>query len=153
MLREYDYENGEMILAQSKSWDGNEWVDYDGLYQTFMNPQGLEYIYTNCYRLEVNSSYIVNVKNHLLTDEIELNSYPNPVSDDLFIDIYSGIKDKILIEIVDVYGNNIMGPEQVYLQVGKTHYQTNITDLSSGNFFLRIVSKNVNITNRITIIK
>ncbi len=66
--------------------------------------------------------------------EIQLSFYPNPVKDDLIIDVLNttGIEQKVLLEIYDTTGKAVLSRN-----IGDNSSQLDVSSLSSGNYIIK----------------
>ena len=67
--------------------------------------------------------------------------YPNPVRDQLNVSIVSAARQVVTIKVNDVYGR--MVSQQVFnVSEGSNNYQMNVKTLSSGNYFIHVITTN-----------
>jgi len=67
--------------------------------------------------------------------------YPNPVSNILNVKIVSAFDSKISVTVTDVAGNPLINATA---GTGQTFMQVNVSNLSSGTYFLKVLSTNSN---------
>lgn len=98
---------------------------------------------TNYYRLRIvdkdNSfkySDVKSIKNSFLNFSL----YPNPVIENLLIEINSGKNENAIISISDLQGRTVIS-RQVTLLQGLNQIPVNVNKLSSGNYNIRIQSE------------
>lgn len=85
-----------------------------------------------------------------LNDEIsELNIYPNPFSDILTIDIELATAQQLKVELVDINGKVVHILTDKNLTAGINTLSVNTTDLSKGNYIIRITSPQLGETSRL----
>lgn len=80
-------------------------------------------------------SKVVLVKNDNKTGN--LTFYPNPVKDQMHIQIKSEISEQILAQIIDYTGRVIL-EQRVQLNEGSTSFSLNVSKLITGNYMLSI---------------
>lgn len=81
----------------------------------------------------------------VMTDNVQIIIYPNPVNENSAISIMSVYNENATIQIMDVTGRIVqkfISP----IKTGENSIRLNLTTLKSGNYFCTIVSKNLNYT-------
>ncbi len=71
--------------------------------------------------------------------DLNITSYPNPVSDELTIDFSSETLQEALVEIVDISGKELLTKPAENLSF-QPLIQIRISDLSTGAYFLRVIA-------------
>ncbi len=71
--------------------------------------------------------------------EIQLSFYPNPVKDDLVIDVFNttGIEQKVSLEIYDTAGKVVLSRT-----IGDNSSQLNVSTFSPGNYIVKATLNN-----------
>ncbi len=106
-----------MIRQQTFKWAGN---------------LGQIYVATHGRGLFTSDHYVTSNSNKLdLVKKIDLEIFPNPVTERIQFKIENRNNDDLLLQIINMNG------ELVYYQKQKDHY-VNVTDLSSGNYILSV---------------
>jgi hypothetical protein len=67
----------------------------------------------------------------------EVEIYPNPVSDNLFIKPNSSLCSEITVEIFDTYGRTVLVKRLPAGQIKNT-YEVNVNNIPSGLYFLKL---------------
>jgi hypothetical protein len=70
--------------------------------------------------------------------EDNLNLYPNPAGEFINLNISSESEKEIILEVYDVAGNKVR-EAQYTLSAGDNIIETNVTGLSSGTYFMRVI--------------
>jgi len=104
------------------------------------------YIYINCgdfKSLTTYSDIIVVTEADLLTginsiqDDIEYTLYPNPVTDNLNLELFSNNNDNINLQIINSTGQ-IVYTESINITNNNNKFEFNVSSLTSGMYFVRI---------------
>jgi hypothetical protein len=96
-------------------------------------------------------SDIVAVKNLFDADFAIKNIYPNPTTEDFYIDVNSNIDENLIITLTDVYGKKLNQFEYNVVN-GKNTIKVNTEKIERGLIFVNITSannSNINITQKI----
>ena len=78
------------------------------------------------------------------TKDTGLKVFPNPVKDTLYVSLYSGFNNGVMVQINDISGRVVF--KEAYTQ-GKRNLEINTSNLNKGLYF---ISLNVGGTNRVT---
>jgi hypothetical protein len=146
-----DYYSGSLRFEVERSVNGNE---FKKISSSDANSFDLRYTFYDSnlpsgkirYRLKViNEEGLINYSNIVgLTEyskNIEINFYPNPVTDKAMIKIFSLSAGKVAIEIYDASGKRIRQWQQS-LSGGHNFLPLQTTDLSRGLYFISIKTGN-----------
>lgn len=114
-------------------------------YVRIMNHNGL--VYEQAGNL-VGSALNLNIKTgaqysdiNTIIDAENMSLYPNPVSNLLNIDIYAMQANKATFNVVNILGQSAMNPLVQNLNAGDNKVQLNTAGLSSGVYFVNIVTE------------
>lgn len=121
------------IIGQKRIWDGDgngsEIIDM-GAYEFGAMPVGIE-------------------KKHIRSSEYNVRTYPNPFSEDCFIEFELAKPSRVSIQIYNNMGELLTeSKNQVYLS-GQHKVQLNLIDLKEGIYFCRIQVGNEMVTKKI----
>ncbi|MBP9882758.1 MAG: T9SS type A sorting domain-containing protein, partial [Chitinophagales bacterium] len=86
------------------------------------------------------------------TKEMSLNVWPNPATDNLNITVSNGSDGSVKVQLLDVFGREIMLNELN----GSRYEQTitwNMNDLSNGVYIVRVLNGNNRIEQKVMVIK
>lgn len=87
---------------------------------------------------------------HSINDEIsELNIYPNPFSDILTIDLTLATEQKLKVELMDINGKAVSVMAEKLMPAGTNTLSVVSSDLSKGNYIIRITSPLLGETSRL----
>ena len=73
--------------------------------------------------------------NDVLLEELQFKAYPNPVDENITIELESETNENALVNIFDLTGRKVM-EKTVNIQVGKNVTELSLTGLASGAYFL-----------------
>lgn len=119
--------NGMQLDAKYYDSEGTVWDEFT-IVKTAENPNGLKSI----------------------NDEIsELNIYPNPFSDILTIDLNLASQQQLKIELLDINGKVVNVLANKVLAAGVNTLSLTTTDLSKGNYIIRVTSPVLGETSRL----
>lgn len=135
----------EMKYIWSGAWTHNQTIDYDfdannnNTYRLITDISGAAatYISRDYYYYQSFTVGVEDVKQHASS----IILYPNPVSNNLQMDIESETNTILEMNIIDVCGQAKMYALQS-LGIGKNHVQIDIQTLPNGNYFLWIKQGN-----------
>lgn len=94
---------------------------------TFLNPEK-----TNDFEKKLHNKDVTGNK-------YRISVYPNPVSDKVTIDIYSGKESEIRLHVEDMNGKEVMSASQK-LQIGHVQKEILLSDFPNGVYILKITS-------------
>lgn len=103
---------------------------------------------TNYYRLkqtDKNGSYEYSKIIVLKTNEKRLeltNIYPNPANDKLFLKTYSGIFQKMGVQIMDIQGRVVIALQPISLSIGETISSVDVSKLKAGVYLIKMIGSN-----------
>ena len=79
--------------------------------------------------------------------------YPNPATNNTVLAINLGKSDRAKISVVDVMGREVLNLGEYNLNSGDNNININTTSLTNGVYFVRIVTNNGMVSNRLNISK
>jgi WD40 repeat protein len=77
--------------------------------------------------------------------------YPNPIDNNLIIDFYIIIPQRINISIDDLTGKSNPLLDNTFLSIGQHHYSFPLSNFTDGMYYVNIKSENINISEKIII--
>ncbi|MBU2492670.1 MAG: T9SS type A sorting domain-containing protein [Bacteroidetes bacterium] len=125
------------IVATSEFGEGTEGYDY------------------NLYAANVNGSLITDIseENYLPSNYELKQNYPNPFNPSTIINFYLPISGYAELIIYNSIGEIISKPISRYLRAGEHSYYYENNKLSSGIYFCRLITSNINLTKKMTLIR
>ncbi|MBR1626386.1 MAG: Omp28-related outer membrane protein [Bacteroidales bacterium] len=79
--------------------------------------------------------------------------YPNPAKDVATLNINMGQSDNAVINVVDLMGREVMNLGQQNLKSGENILQINTSELANGIYYVRIITNNGMVTNKLNVVK
>ena len=78
------------------------------------------------------------VVNSINTQDVksQISIYPNPVIDNLYVNVGVGTQDNVLVEIATLYGQKIA--TETFTPSVNASYRINVSDLSAGVYILKV---------------
>jgi len=73
--------------------------------------------------------------NDILLEELKFKAYPNPVDENITIELESETSENVLVNVFDLMGKKVL-TQNVNIQVGKNVTELSMTGLPSGAYFL-----------------
>jgi PKD repeat protein len=97
---------------------------------------------------------VINTSTGIKTNisDAAIKLYPNPVTDNLILQVNTNTGNTITYSLYDVYGKVIVN-QKTKLVSGENQFQINTSELSAGVYFVRIVNENTKNANTFKIIK
>ncbi len=102
--------------------------------------------------LDDNNGNIVNLKN-IQKHNSFVNIYPNPSSNDIFLDVSLVTHSSLQIYLIDFMGKEIRAIANEEHVTGVRHYSMNISNLASGTYFVKVKTNDESITKKVVVIK
>lgn len=136
-----DFTNIGFVPTQAENGNAHQTLDYSFLHSKYHSG-------TNYYRMmqkDINglgvASDVLQVRTNY-KNELEIVSlYPNPIMDQLMLNLYTPINTKVRINILDLAGK-LISQEQVSLNAGATLHKQNMSSLASGTYVLHVLGSN-----------
>ncbi len=124
----------------------------EGVYSLVINADGEDY------RRTIVSGFVVgkneNGRQELnLAKELDLKSYPSPISDRVMLSFDIVEEGKTTIALFDAYGRLIKITELTDLAIGQNTFEWNLGDLPNGNYFLQLTNNQIKACQPLQIIK
>lgn len=85
--------------------------------------------------------------NQQFNSQNNINIYPNPAADNIFVTLNTISKQAVRVEIVDVTGKNVLN-ESAVLNSGNNTLMLNIENFSNGIYFLKVNGKDFNFSQK-----
>ncbi|MBO5844642.1 MAG: T9SS type A sorting domain-containing protein, partial [Bacteroidales bacterium] len=82
-----------------------------------------------------------------LANQIAVSLYPNPASDNATLEI-NGLNQEAKIVVSDLQGRIL---SQDNINAGTTRYTINVSDMTSGVYYIRIITDNVVSTQKLIV--
>ncbi len=76
--------------------------------------------------------------------------YPNPTTDELFVDFDAKLAQDFAITLYDVIGKTIYTSDATAI-VGMNHQRINLSDVKPGVYFINVVSNSQNHTEKVIV--
>ena len=73
--------------------------------------------------------------NNVLLEELQFKAYPNPVDENITIELQSETNENAVVSIYDIVGKKVL-EQNVNIQTGKNVTNLSMAGLSSGAYFL-----------------
>lgn len=96
---------------------------------------------------------VVNGIKTFATNNKESFVYPNPVSENGILNIYTVNDEFVDIIIYDMHGKLIKAYKNIWLNSGYNEFELNVQDFISGNYIYKIVSNNNILSGRFNVVK
>lgn len=87
-----------------------------------------------------------------LTNEFELNLYPNPASDVVNVSFTLENASEVKLTVTDAVGNEVLVSEAVLMGTGQQHLSINGAALSEGFYFDNLTVGNQIVTKRLALV-
>jgi len=139
--------NWKQIAIEKGSGNSNTPVNYEF---TDLNPYKILQVEKIYYRLKqvdfdetfsISEVKIVNVNKHDNFAATEVLIYPNPSSSHIYIKILNPISTQYQVEVTDLYGKSIQS-----LQMNSNESAIDLTELSSGIYFIKVIDPTLKTT-------
>lgn len=104
--------------------------------------------------LNVNSERLWNLVDipQVYTQSSELKTYPNPLNKGLLnVSFNLFANDNIVVSVIDVLGNEVITQNFDNLTQGQNHLFLNLSDCSSGVYFVKIKGTNINASTKLIV--